>query len=478
MTPVIRNYIALLLDGDEPDVRRRAAEELAAAPGLAPITALAVALEDESKGVRDAAGRSLLATGGIAVARAIVEHIEHHNIVTRNLVAELLIKLGDTSIPEILPYLRHENRDVRKFAVDILGLIGSDEPTLRLLPLLEDPDDNVVVSTVEALGNMRSKAVLQGLYDTYDRHECARPAVAEALGKICATDAEGFLMDRFRQSLGVLATDPVTLFAIIEALGVLGGGDALAELRQTLDAVRGTLRTASLHAMVRISERLGRALPAGEGLKHDYLRAAKEADPAVRISGVKGLSEYSGGDVTEALVHALGADPGIDAVAVPALLRRDDTLHAAMAALEQPSQGQRKAVIGLLGRLTMEAIESVMRKVITAGDEEVFGRVFATVAGQWSAADEETRAVIVDVLFRLDGDRAVEFLDAIMNDPDPWLRIHVIDVIAAIADPRAPEFITRFLRDDNEMVREMALSTLQRKGYTPAPRDAGGEDVK
>jgi len=470
MTPEIRNYVAILLSGTDPDVRRRAAEELAAAPGLAPITALAAALEDESKGVRDAAGRSLLATGGIAVARAIVEYIGHTNIVTRNLVAELLVKLGDTSIPAILPFLEHRDRDVRKFAVDILGLIGSGEPAPRVLPLLHDPDENVVVSAVEALGNMKSSTSLPVLYETYDRCEYARPPVAEALGKICSGDAEPFLRDRFRKSFDTLATDPVTPFAIIEALGVLGGSDALAELRQTLEAVKGTLRSASLNAMVHISERLGRALPAEEGLKGDYLLALKERDPAVRISAVKGLAAYSGSDVTEALMHALGLSPDVDAIAVPALLERDDALHVSTSALEHLPQGQRKAVIGLLGRLTMETIHNVMRKAISSGDEAVFGRAFVAIAAQWGEADEETRAVIVDALFRLDGDRAVEFLDAIMNDPDPWLRIHVIEVIAAIADPRAPEFIARFLQDDDEMVREVAMGTLQTKGYDLTPQ--------
>ena len=57
-----------------------------------------------------------------------------------------------------------------------------------------------------------------------------------------------------------------------------------------------------------------------------------------------------------------------------------------------------------------------------------------------------------------------------MNDPDPWLRIHVIEVIAAIADARAPEYITRFLQDDDEMVREVAMGTLHSKGYDIAPQ--------
>jgi HEAT repeat protein len=470
MTPEIRTYIAVLLSGEDPDVRRRAAEELGSAPGLAPITALAGALEDDNKGVRDAAARSLLSIGGIAVARAIVEYIGHKNIVTRNLVAELLVKLGVTAVPAILPYLEHDDRDTRKFAVDILGLIGSDEPTTRMLPLLHDPDENVLVSTVEALGNMKSAASMQALYEVYDQYDYSRSAVAEALGKIGLADSERFLLDRLRRSLATLTSDPVTPFAIIEALGTIGGSDALAELLQSLQAVRGTLRSACLHAIVRICERLHRPIPAQPGLKADYLRAIQESDPEVRVSGIKGLSIYPGHDITEALVRAVGSAPEVDAAAIPALLQRDDTLDVCTAALDQLPQGHRKAVIGLLGRLTMETIQNVMRKAISSGHEQIFERAFSAIAAQWNVADEETRGVIVDALFRLDGDRAVEFLDAIMNDPDPWLRIHVIEVIAAIADPRAPEFIARFLQDDDEMVREVAMGTLQSKGYNLAPQ--------
>jgi HEAT repeat protein len=110
-------------------------------------------------------------------------------------------------------------------------------------------------------------------------------------------------------------------------------------------------------------------------------------------------------------------------------------------------------------------ISRIMRRDAPVYDEDWFPQAFDAIARMWESADEETRAAIVDALFRLDGDRAVEFLDQIMNDPDPWLRMHVIEVIAAISDRRAPDFIARFLGDDDEMVREVAMNTLQSKGY-------------
>jgi HEAT repeat protein len=122
-------------------------------------------------------------------------------------------------------------------------------------------------------------------------------------------------------------------------------------------------------------------------------------------------------------------------------------------------------MVTLVGRFAVEAIPRVMRERAYLPDENLLACAFDAVRETWRTADEETRAAVVDALFRLDGDRAVEFLDEVLNDPDPWLRIHVIEVIAAIADKRAPELIARFAEDEDDLVRDVALTTLQSRGY-------------
>jgi HEAT repeat protein len=473
MIPETRKQLAALLADENPDLRRRAAEELGECSGLAAVAALAAALEDESKGVRDAAARSLLAIGGVNVSRAIVEYLDASNIVTRNLASELLVKLGPTSLPALLPYLEHVSQDTRKFAVDIIGLIGEEEPTQFLLPLLVDRDENVVVSTVEALGNMKSARSLPFLFEAYDRDDYTRPAVAEALGKIGDPSASGFLMDRLRQSLLTVSTDPVTPFAIIEALGSLGGDGVLAVLETVVTQVKGRLRSTVLLAITRISERQRRPLPSLQGLREDFLKALGEDDVSVQVAAVKWLAGIKGADVSTALVCRLGLSPELDAVLITELVGRSETFQLCIENLPSLQPGQHKAVVGLIGRMTMETIHQVMVGGLAQFDEELFARGFDAVAAEWEGGDEETRAAVVDVLFHLDGDRAVDFLDTIRNDPDPWLRIHVIEVIAAIADRRAPDFITRFLEDDDEMVREVAQSTLQSRGFDPATVSPG-----
>ena len=226
-------------------------------------------------------------------------------------------------------------------------MIGEEEPTQHLLPLLVDRDENVVVSTVEALGNMKSVRSLPFLFEAYDRDDYTRPAVAEALGKIGDPSASGFLMDRLRQSLLTVSTDPVTPFAIIEALGSLGGDGVLAVLESVVTQVKGRLRSTVLLAITRISERQRRPLPTLTGLRADFLNALAEDDVSVQMSAVKWLAGIQGEDVTGAMVRRLGLSPDLDALLTAELIGRPDTfrlcLEIASHTATRPAQGRRRA---------------------------------------------------------------------------------------------------------------------------------------
>ncbi|MGA9120023.1 MAG: HEAT repeat domain-containing protein [Bacteroidota bacterium] len=449
----------------DPDVRRSAAEALISGGKPDVVDSLASALKDEDKGVRDAAFRSLVAIGGFPVASAIVGYIGSKNIVTRNLAANLLVQLGESAIAAILPYLSDEDQDIRKFAVDILGSIGHAVPASAVIPLLNDADANVVVSAVEALGNIKATGALDDLYRAYLEHGYAKAAVAEALGKIGDRDACDFLLLRLQEVLESPAQDTVTVFAIVEALSGVGDEKAAGVLANNVSKVKGRLRSAFLHTLVQISLRAGKGLECPPDRIPDFLNALKDADPVIRLSAAKALSHCRQSTVTYALIDALGNSPDLDGFLMTILPNRTDTFQTAIRYVEDHRAESVKHVILLIGKMVPDMSRTIMLNKLDESLERLVNRVFILVADRWATADEETRSAIVDVLFRLDGDNAVEFLDAIMNDPDPWLRMHVIEIIAAISDPRAPDFITRFLEDEDAMVREVAVGILQSRGY-------------
>ncbi len=67
-------------------------------------------------------------------------------------------------------------------------------------------------------------------------------------------------------------------------------------------------------------------------------------------------------------------------------------------------------------------------------EQEMLDRAFTLVEQQRESAEEEVRAVIVETLFVLNGDRTLVILDTLINDPDPWLRMRVIELLGMLDD--------------------------------------------
>ena len=459
----IKLHVVNLLSHNDPDVRRQAAEELTTSENNEAVGALAAALWDESKGVRDAAVRALCQHDGGQVARAIVDLIRDENIMTRNLIAELLLKWGKSSIPAVMSYTQDPSCHVRKFSLDIIGLIGTDEQLPDVLPLLDDPDQNVVLSAVEALGNIGSADAISHLIRTYDVQEFGQTFIAEALGKIGGSDAGDFLLLNLKIELSKRSPDPLLLFALIEALGACGSASALETLRENIGNVQGRLRHILLQSIVQIADRVHLPMLVPAEFKRDFVDAFIESDVSGKIASAKGLTEFIDIDVMRTLMQSFGIAEELDAILIQILETNDESFRVGVEVLQttRPAgRTGRKEIIGLLGKLSSRFIvEYAQREAIPLSDT-IFRRAFEIVAIEWGPADEQSRAIILDVLFRLDGDRAVEFVGDVMNDPDRWVRIHVIELLAAIDDRRAPDFIARFLNDDDEMVREVAMTTL------------------
>jgi hypothetical protein len=167
----------------------------------------------------------------------------------------------------------------------------------------------------------------------------------------------------------------------------------------------------------------------------------------------------------------LGTDEDLDSQLAPWLDTRTNVFVRIVELIESNSLKLGKEVVGVLSRSSSLITYADLPKEFMDSEVNLLQRACGLLKQAWDECREETRGAIVDALFRLDGDQAIEFLDAIMNDPDPWLRIHTIELLVPLDDRRIPEFIARFLQDDDEMVREMAVSALESKGYTIGNED-------
>jgi HEAT repeat protein len=466
MNDETKNLVCLLLTDPDPDVRRRAAEDLAECNDRNVLAVLSIAMQDENKGVEDAVSRTLLSIGGVDAARAIVYHIEDENIASRNLAAKLLVRLGENSVHALVPYLRSDNKDVRKLAVDILGEIKSKEPIYYLLPLLKDPDPNVLVAALEALGNIGSNVAIGTIGDTYDQYPFARIVAIEALGKIGGDSVRGFLENKFKEAFAVGNTDGVYLFALLDAIGIVGNDNTLEILLSNYENIKEHLRDVLLHEMVYIIERCNIEFQFEDKVQDDLLHALRSDNQHIQLSAAKGLVQFQDQDVTRALLLSLGISEEMDFVVIAQMSARPLAFQIAVECLEGGTSRGKIQIIMLLGKLATEFIHSYKSFSAYPIDDTELKRTFDVTIEAWQDASQEDREIIADTLFRLDCDSAADFLNDALIELDPWSRVQIIDQLGTMPTRRVLECIARFINDENEMVQEAAISALRAAGLS------------
>jgi HEAT repeat protein len=460
-----KNLFNVLLVDPDPDARRRAAEDLAESKDRNAVTVLSLALQDENKGVEDAVYRSILSIGGPAAARAIVHYLASENIGVRNRAAKLLTKLGQASVHALISFLQDGDKDVRKLAVDILGEIKSKETLYYLLPLLKDTDPNVFVSTLEALGNIRGADAIKPIIEAFDKYPFARIVAIEALGKIGGNSARDYLETKLREALSAGTVDGVYLFALLDAIGVVGDRDTLGMLLKNYEAVQNPLRDVLLHEIVQITERCNLEYHFEEKVRGDLLHALHNDNHAIQLSAAKGLTQFKDELVTRDLLLSLGISEEMDCVVIAEMYARLRVFQIAIGCLEEGVSRGKIQVILVLGKLAAEFVRSFKECREYPVDENDVDQAFGLCAEAWQEAGQEDWETIAEVLLRLDCDRAAAFLQRAMTELDPLSRLHTIDQLAVMPTRRAIECVACFKDDENEMVREAVHSVLRSAGF-------------
>lgn len=109
------------------------------------------------------------ALGKIGDVRAIFPLIEAFTNEDSNLAASIQYALEKIGVPAVLPLIRslgHGNRLVRSRAAATLGLIGDQKAVSSLLSLLStEKDPEVIVSVVQALGQLSDPRAIRALQD-------------------------------------------------------------------------------------------------------------------------------------------------------------------------------------------------------------------------------------------------------------------------------------------------------------------------
>ncbi len=254
------------------------------------INAFAIGLKDEDRGIRDMCSRALMnvcSDMAHVAAEAIADLITTNNIEVRNLAGDILLNLGQFAVNSLLPYLADTDRDVRKYACDIIGLSAGDEEVEFIIPLLNDEDSNCVASAIEALGNIGNIKSVNSIIELYQKNEDFRPNIIDALGKIGGEEAQSFLISIIRSD-----EESFTKFASIDALAYSGEDISICyELLSELPNISKDLQPIILKTIFAIAFRLEQEIEFPLEYRYIAHNALHDEDIEIRSAGLVALGE-------------------------------------------------------------------------------------------------------------------------------------------------------------------------------------------
>lgn len=234
-------------------------------------------------------------------AKAVAPLCLHPDIEIRNSAGEVLIALGESSVEPLLPYLSDPDYDVRKYASDVIGLVGSEHHAPYIFPLLFDTDANVRYSAIETMGNLHSGIASGYMMGMYSFDEDARPFIIETLGKIGGQHEQHFLL-----SLLYGEQDEMVRITAIDALSMCSCDSSLRDhLLRILPSYTDELKSVLVRAIVSISMRGGYDATMPDEYKDILRTMILSEEPEFLHFALCGLGNVYSPEDSLALVHAL-----------------------------------------------------------------------------------------------------------------------------------------------------------------------------
>ncbi|MDQ7062618.1 MAG: HEAT repeat domain-containing protein [candidate division KSB1 bacterium] len=349
---------------------------------------LVTLLEDRDDEIRSIAFHGLSLVPSEKSAVLLATFLAHTDLHVRNLVAELLVQYKAMAVPALLRCLSNPNKKVRKFAIDILGLIGDLTVTPELAILLDKEQEPIVqVAIAEALGNLRAAEAVELLMRHIDSCPGMAPVVIDALGKINTQKSIGFLLEVLQRNDFYLS-----LFSL-EALSNAFYPEIIDTLVERYKRIHPELKTNFFKTLCSIYQKLDPP-PASKinfyRFKDDILKILKETENIQVFSSI--FNSLPDDFIIKMFVQVLELlnhqNQDINYFVIERLKRLDKTeiLIKLDQYLDSISARGHLALLNLIGDCDLVCAENILKKLGNSPIPEI-RRVVAEVASVFNGAE-------------------------------------------------------------------------------------------
>ena len=231
----------------DPSVLRDAVGLLTGVKDARVLYPLIKALQVDDPGIQQAAIDALIAFEDEAAVYQVFSLLSDSRVYVRNMAREILDKIGGYGIGLFQPHIKDKDEDVRKMIADILGSIHGPESKKMLIEMLKDPCSNVRSSSAEGLGRVGDSSAVEALIELLNDEDWVAVFAAGALGRIRDRKA-------IRPLMRLVNSGKIDLqIAAIEAVGQIGGEEAVEGLMGAMDSADPEAIHAAVKGIVRLT---------------------------------------------------------------------------------------------------------------------------------------------------------------------------------------------------------------------------------
>ncbi len=412
-------------------------------------------ISDPDTGVRDTVSLALIYNANNKIAEYIVEYIASPEISIRNFVGEVLLKRGTSSIAAMLSFIPKGDDDDKKFLVDILGLIGSNEPADAIVKLLNEiQNENVILACIEALGNIEATNYLDEIISFYDKSELYRPTIVDAVGKMGDEKALEFVKSHYESS------DDLTKFSMLEILGRIGDESTFFFLQSELSNIQPPLTWAAVSSIKSLKEKFSLDIPYEESIKHAILNTLLYSEITYQKNASYLLEFFKDKEIYDACYKIYGFDPEIDDNIKSNFYSNKKVFYTEVIGHLKLNAVNLKPLL----EMTLEFVNSAPGDVFNFLSKMETHNLCTSLTDLLSHSDEEIRRIVTELIFSIDVSSAFVFIDIMSCDNNVWNRLRLIEILEGINSEESTEALKNLANDDDEMVQERALIVLNQRG--------------
>lgn len=412
------------------------------------ISSVCSLLEEEDKGIQNSASMLLAINENENIPYCLVQYTSSPNIVVRNLAGEILVRIGSRAVDALLGYLDKGNNDDKKFVIDLIGLISETKGEDKIISILETTtNENLILACIETLGNINSSKCTTALFKAYEKSELFRPSVIEAFGKIGNPDTLDFMIAKYQSE-----EDTLIKYAIIESLANLGNEDTFFFLISELNTTEEILIAPLISTINSLKEKYSLDIPFDEKMKNSVLKTIMEGDYEYKRTAINLISDFNDKDIIFACLEIYGEDFELDEKITDKVFSNIKLIIPKYAFLLDIKRQNLNPIIKLLKNIIDELGSSAVQYFSNVDVRNLVDSLVKCL----NHSDEEIRKTAMELVFKLDIESGLLFLDMMLEDENYWNKFVLIEILENINSPSAYNALLKLTSDENEMVSERA----------------------